>query len=467
MAAEVRSDPGSFRDPSGGVIHSNGSVFRYFRGADAEAFQKLTESAFFRSSVASNLLIESVPVSKAASPELYAFAQGAELVVEHPRLPMVTYPYEWPFEMLKAAAECQMEVTRRAFENGYMVKDATPYNVQFVGGEPTFVDVASIEPYKKGRAWTGYAQFCRTFLNPLLLQSITGVPFQPWLRSSLDGIEPDQLRSLLPWRSKWRKSVFIDVVLQSMLGHKFADDTKSVKTIAGRDIPPQVVSGLLKRVDGQVRGLQRRRRKTTWGDYEDTKDHYSGTADAFKETYVRETVKSANAKTVWDLGANRGQFSLLAAETADLVVAIDFDEAAVGALFERTRGKYKNILPLVIDFLNPSPGQGWGGVERQGLTSRSDADTFLCLALVHHLSISGNVPVRMIASWLRSVAPGGVVEFVPKDDAMVQRLLLTKRDVYPDYTQAHFEACLEEHFRIKERKGIPESKRTLYSLGPR
>lgn len=467
MATEVRADPGSFRDPSGGVIHANGSVFRYFRGEDAAEFARLTESDFFRSSVSSHLLIETTPVERTTSPELYEFARGAELVVQHPRLPFVSYPYEWPFEMLKAAAECQMEVTRTAFENGYLVKDATPYNVQFLGYEPTFVDVASIEPHQKGATWTGYTQFCRTFLNPLLLQSITGVPFQPWLRSSLDGIDPDHLRSLLPWRSKFRKAVFLDVVLQSWLGRKFADDTKSVKAMSKREFSPAVVAALLKRMEKQVSSLKRRKLKTTWSDYEDTKGHYSATADTFKEEFVRTTLRDSHARTVWDLGANRGQFSLIAAESADLVVAIDFDEAAVGALYERLRGKVKNVLPLVIDFLNPSPSQGWAGVERQSLQARSQADAFLCLALIHHLSISGNVPFSMIASWLASIAPSGVVEFVPKDDPMVKRLLLTKRDVYPDYTQDYFEACLNDHFRIKEAVHIKDSKRVLYSVGPR
>ena len=464
MATEVRADPGSFRDPSGGVIHANGSVYRYFRGADASQFLRLTQTDFFKSSVASHSLIATTPVVREASPELYAFAEGAELVVEHPRLPFVSYPYEWPFEMLKAAAECQMQVTREAFGNGYLVKDATPYNVQFLGCEPTFVDVASIEPYKKGATWTGYAQFCRTFLNPLLLQSITGVPFQPWLRSSLDGIEPDHLRSLLPWRSKFRKAVFFDVVLQSWLGHKFADDTGAVSKMSKREMPKAAVEALLKRMAKQVSGLKRRKVKTTWSDYEETKSHYSGAADAFKEEFVRSFVRSSKAKSVWDLGANRGQFSLIAAETADQVVAIDFDEAAVGALYERLRGKVTNVLPLVIDFLNPSPGQGWAGAERQGLTTRSNADAFLCLALIHHLSISGNVPLSMIVAWLAEVAPSGVVEFVPKDDPMVKRLLLTKRDVYANYDQSHFEACLEQHFGIKERAVIPESGRILYAL---
>ncbi|HWC29179.1 MAG TPA: methyltransferase [Dehalococcoidia bacterium] len=467
MTTEVRADPGSFRDPSGGVIHANGSVFRYFRGSDAAEFARLTESDFFRSSVDSHLLIATTPVERAKSPELYAFAKGAELVVEHPKLPFVSYPYEWPFEMLKAAAECQMEVIRSAFDNGYLVKDATPYNVQFLGCEPTFVDVASIEPYKKGATWAGYTQFCQTFLNPLLLQSITGVPFQPWLRSNLDGIEPDHLRALLPWRSKFRKAVFLDVVLQSWLGRKFADDTKSMKAISKREAPKEVVSALLKRMEKQVSGLKRRKVKTTWSDYEDTKDHYSATADSYKEAFVRSMLTKYSARTVWDLGANRGQFSLIASEMADQVVAIDFDEAAVGALFERLRGKVKNVLPLVIDFLNPSPAQGWGGVERQSLTARSQADSFLCLALIHHLSISGNVPFSLIASWLASIAPSGIVEFVPKDDPMVKRLLLTKKDVYPNYTQEHFEACLKEHFAINERASIPESKRVLYWLGPR
>jgi ribosomal protein L11 methylase PrmA len=217
----------------------------------------------------------------------------------------------------------------------------------------------------------------------------------------------------------------------------------------------------------QVQGLKRRKLRTTWSDYEDTKDHYSVAADAFKEEFVRNKLRSSAARTVWDLGANRGQFSLIAAESADQVVAIDFDEAAVGALYERLRGKAKNVLPLVIDFLNPSPGQGWAGVERQSLTARSRADAFLCLALIHHLSISGNVPFSLIASWLASIATSGVVEFVPKDDPMVKRLLLTRRDVYADYTQEHFEACLEPHFEVRERVGIADSKRVLYSLGPK
>jgi ribosomal protein L11 methylase PrmA len=466
MATEVRADPGSFRDPSGGVIHAGDAVYRYFRGADAAAFSKLMQSAFFKGAVDSGLLIDTKPLDRSAHPELYNFARGAELVVQHPRLSFVSYPYEWPFEMLKAAAVCQMQLTLEAFNHGYMVKDSTPYNVQFRGSEPTFVDVASIESYHRGEPWTGYSQFCRLFLNPLLLQSITGVPFQPWLRSSLDGIEPDHLRSLLPWRSKFRKGVFMDVVLQSMLGRKFADDTRAVKTISRRDLPREVVAGLIKRMAKQVEGLKRRKAKTVWGDYEQTKDHYTSGADAFKESFVRKALADTGARTVWDLGANQGQFSLIAAETADLVVAIDFDEAAVGTLYERLQGKTRKILPLVVDFMNPSPGQGWAGSERQSLTGRSQADAFLCLALIHHLSISGNVPFNMIATWLASIAPSGVVEFVPKDDPMVKRLLLTKRDVYHDYTQEHFEACLTEHFRIIERANVTESKRVLYRVGP-
>jgi ribosomal protein L11 methylase PrmA len=234
-----------------------------------------------------------------------------------------------------------------------------------------------------------------------------------------------------------------------------------------REMPKAAVDALLKRMAKQVSGLKRRKVKTTWSDYEDTKSHYSSAADTFKEEFVRSFVRSSNSKSVWDLGANRGQFSLIAAETADQVVAIDFDEAAVGALYERLRGKATNVLPLVIDFLNPSPGQGWAGTERQGLTTRSNADAFLCLALIHHLSISGNVPLSMIVSWLAEIAPAGVVEFVPKDDPMVKRLLLTKRDVYANYDQSHFEACLEQHFAIKERVVIPESGRILYSLSSR
>lgn len=463
----IRVDTGSFRDPSGGVIHLDGEIYRYFNGPGASDFSQLSATDFFTDLVASGQLIESCPVSRKEAAEIYAQMKDAELVIRHPRIPFISYPYEWSFEMLKVAAECHLDIARRAFEAGYLIKDATPFNIQFVGHRPVFIDVASIEPYQDGAHWTAYAQFCQMFLNPLRLQELTGVAFQPWLRGSLEGIDVDQLRRLLPLRSKFRKDVFLDVVLQHWFNRAFAANEQAVRSLAQRPVPSSSVAKLLKRMANQTKVLKRPKSRSMWSDYEANRSHYSARGQQFKEDFVRSTLQTQRAKTVWDLGCNRGQFSLIAAEAADYVIAMDADEASVAALYERIRGKVDNLLPLVIDLLNPSPALGWAGEERQSLAARGRPDSFLCLALIHHLSITGNVPLGMVARWLSSIAGAGIVEFVPKDDPMVQRLLITRRDVYHSYSQGDFEANIERHFQINQRAPIPDSGRTLYVLGPR
>ena len=463
----IQREPASFRDPSGGVFYADGCVYRYFRDESASSFRALSSSDFYASQVAAGALIESTPIEPAQAPALYDGLGDGDLVVEHPRLPLVSYPYEWPFEMLKASAAQQLALTSEALDHGYLVKDATPFNTQFIGTRPTFIDVASIEPYVEGAVWTAYAQFCSLFLNPLLLQSVRGIAFQPWLRASLEGIPVADLRRLLPLRSKLRKGIFLDVVLQDWFNSRFAASDKAVAAISKSSIAKTTVAGQLRRMAGQVSGLKRRKGTTAWSEYETTKSHYTAAADRFKEELVRAKVTAARPDVLIDLGCNRGQFSLIAAEAAKLVVAVDGDEVSVGALYERAAGSVTNLLPLVVDLLNPSPSQGWGGVERAGFFERARPDYLLCLALVHHLAISGNVSLAMIADWLADVAPAGIVEFVPKEDPMVQRLLATRKDVYPTYTQPEFEASLERRFRIEEWAPLPESPRCLYVLGPK
>ena len=162
------------------------------------------------------------------------------------------------------------------------------------------------------------------------------------------------------------------------------------------------------------------------------------------------------------MGCNVGRYSMMASRCADYVVAMDSDEATVGALYERIRGQQTNVLPLTVDLMNPSPSQGWAQEERGGLGERGAADFVLCLALVHHLAISGNVPLSKIVEWLSTITEAGVVEFVPKSDPMVQALLRTRQDVYSGYTQVAFEEALREHFQVTDVACLPKSERVLY-----
>jgi ribosomal protein L11 methylase PrmA len=458
----VQPDPGSFRDPASGILLGDNKVYRFFTTGHVADFEALVETGLLESLVKSEAVIGSKPVGIDEAPDVYRAAPEIGLVVEHPRIPFISYVYEWPFEMLRAAAIRSLEILQLALDKDLILKDATPYNVQFIGTNPLLIDVGSFERYRQGLPWIGYTQFCRTFLNPLLLQSITGIPFQMWMRSSLEGIDPVHLNRLLPLRHKLRKNVFIDVVLQAWLSRRFSSSSKKAPSLQERSIPKSVIAGLVNRLKKSVAGLKRRgKANSVWLNYEE-ECHYQPEALQAKDRFVDAALARAKPGVVWDLGCNVGRYSIMAAQHAGYTVSMDSDEAAIGALYERARGQHTNILPLTVDFANPSPSQGWAQEERRGLAERGTADFALCLALVHHLAISGNVPLQRVADWLSSITKAGIVEFVPKSDPMVQRLLSTREDVYTGYTQSAFEEALKEHFKIADTACLPNSERTLY-----
>jgi hypothetical protein len=458
----VQADPGSFRDPASGVLLRHNQVYRFFTSGHVADFEALVETGLLDSFVKSGAVIETKPIAMEEADELYHVVPETGLVVEHPRIPFISYVYEWPFEMLRAAAIRSLEILQVSLDKGFILKDATPYNIQFMGANPVLIDVGSFERYEEGIPWMGYSQFCRTFLNPLLLQSITGVPFQMWMRSSLEGIDPVHLNSLIPLRHKLRKNVFIDVVLQAWLSRRYSSRSSDSPSLKQRPIPKGVITGLVNRLKKSVAGLKRRgKAHSPWLDYEE-QCHYEPEAQQDKDRFVEEALAKAKPDMVWDLGCNVGRYSIMAAHHASYVVAMDSDEATVGALYERIKDQHTNILPLTVDLMNPSPGQGWAQEERRGLRDRGAAQFALCLALVHHLAISGNVPLPRIVKWLSTIAEAGVVEFVPKSDPMVQTLLRTREDVYGSYSQAAFEEALREHFQITDVASLSKSDRVLY-----
>jgi ribosomal protein L11 methylase PrmA len=461
------AEPGSFRDPAGGVVVHGDRVFRYLIGAAGSNTLTLLESPWYQQLVDHGDVVASRPVRPAEAPQVYAMDSQITAVLEHPRIDFISYAYEWPFEMLRAAAQHQLMLTREAFDHGYIIKDATPYNVQFDGARPVFIDIPSFERYEPGEGWRAYSQFCRLFLNPLYLQAYGVTAFQPMLRSSLDGLDTDVVRRLLPLRAKLRRSVFMDVVLQSILNRRFGNNERVLRSVASKKISDDMVRGMLARMTRTVEGIRRRRERSTWVNYAQTKSHYTDEGDAFKESFVRRTLGNARPGSVLDLGCNTGQFSMIAAEIAERVVAVDSDEPSVDALFRQARSNGFNVLPLVMDLTNPSPDQGWGQSERRGFASRGTADWALCLALIHHVSIAGNVPFGRFIDWVASLARAAIIEFVPKDDPMVQRLLLTRKDVYPQYTQSHFEQAVTARFSIVDRVAVPGGGRVLYALARR
>jgi len=451
------SEPASFRDPSGQVFRRRGVVHRRVEASYAPHYDRLIGSGLYDALVADGRLVphEEVPLG----PE----DAGAYRILRPEPLPFISYPYEWCAGQLQAAALLTLELMQASLERGLVLKDASAFNVQFVGSRPVLMDTLSFEIHQDGRPWVAYRQFCEHFLAPLALATrdprLLGL-----LRAHLDGVPLPLASALLPARTWLRFGLLSHVHLharaQSGLGDKTGAASRA--TMSTRALLALVDS--LRRI---VAGLGRPVRPSAWTDYESTCT-YSADARERKEDVVRRFVEGARPRLVLDLGANTGVFSRLAAAAGAYVVSIDGDADVVEQSFTRARAERDaRLLPLVMDLANPSPGLGWDGTERAALRSRGPADALLALALVHHLALTHNVPLPMIASWLAGLGRRAVVEFVPKSDPQAQRLLAIREDIFARYDRAHLEEALGAHFAIEAAVELPGSGRVLYVCGPR
>jgi hypothetical protein len=468
-SSEATPDGGSFRDPDGRVFQLDGGIVR---GLTAEGLADW--DAFVESGLAEQLTEAGDVVATVGEPDaldaLRALDPGGGWVaaLRHERVPFVSYPYEWTFSMLREAALLQLRVTRAALRAGLALKDATPYNVQWRGTRPVFIDVGSFERARPGEPWLGYRQFCMQFLYPLLLEAYRGIPFQPWLRGSLEGIHPSQARALLRGRDTLRGGVLKHVALHAKLERSHADGTKDVRReLREAGFDKELVAANLKGLEKLVRGLAPPGGPTEWSDY-GTTCSYSDEDTRAKEEFVRAAVLRLPRSLVWDLGSNDGRYSRIASEGSDYTIALDVDQGVVDTLYRTLRQEgCETILPLVGDVADPSPGLGWRGRERLPLLERGAPDMILALALVHHLMISRTIPMPELVDWLAETGSELVVEFPHRDDVMVERLLARKREgSHPDYTRGTFEDVLRTRFEILGATELPSGTRTLYHAVP-
>ena len=464
--SDARIEPSSFRDPDSRVVEADGAVLRLLSEQGLRDWQALESSELFRKAVAEGKLVGTeVERDGDALPD--GLVDGAAAVLRHDVVPFVSYPYEWTFAMLKDAALLQLELLSGALEENLILKDSSPYNLQWRGARPVFIDVGSFEQLREGEPWVGYRQFCMLFLYPLLLQAYKDVPFEPWLRGRLEGIEPQQMRDLMSFRDLFRSGVLAHVVLHARLERRNADTSRDVKAELGKaGFKKELIVANVKRLQRLVGKLEWKPGATAWSDY-GPRGHYTDGDTAAKDEFVRRVAAEQPRDLVWDLGANDGRYSRIAAEHARTVVAMDADAAVVDGLYRSLRGEDR-ILPLYVDVADPSPALGWRGAERRTLAERGTPDLTLCLALIHHVSISGNVPVREFLGWLRSLDTSIVIEFPTTDDPLVQRLLARKRaGTHPDYDRAYFERALGDLFEIAESEELSSGTRILYGARPK
>ncbi len=452
-------DAGSYRDPAGFVYRRDGIIYRQINAVFAEEWEHYTHSGLYDRLAAAGVVIEheEVDLDLAAEPP-------ASYVIRPEQLKTISYPYEWSFSQLKDAALLTLEAQALAAAAGMTLRDASAYNIQFRLGRPVLIDSLSFERTQPGQPWIAYGQFCEHFLAPLALMARVDVRLGGLMRSHLEGIPLDLAARLLPGRTRLSFGLGPHLHLHARAQRQHAASGATAVSRASNSMSPAKLETLIESLRGTIKGLSWEPAGTEWAEYAGNTS-YDDDATRAKEDAVAAALVEAAGSSAWDLGANTGRYSRIAAERGYSVVALDIDPAAVERGYRALRkGSSVDILPLLADLTDPSPPLGWGSAERKGLLERIDTDVILALALIHHLAISRNVPLPMIADLFAGLAPHAIVEWVPKEDSMVQQLLASREDIFPDYSIEGFRAAFGAHFDIVRETPIENTDRTLFHL---
>jgi ribosomal protein L11 methylase PrmA len=455
----IARDPGSYRDPGGFVYRRDGVLYRQIGPSSIDDWDAFLASGLADRLIASGRLIghEVVDLTDAATAE-------ARAVIKPDPIDFISYPYEWTFGELQDAALLTLDIELEALKVGWTLKDASAYNVQFRDARPVLIDSLSFEPHEDGTPWVAYRQFCEHFLAPLAVMSRRDIRLSALLRADPDGIPLDLAKGLVPWRTRLNFGLLSHLHLHANAQVRHAANDDEGKAAKSARISRTRLIALIGNLRNTVAGLSWKPGGTEWSDYADNTSYNDAATDS-KERLVGEFVAQVDGTRAWDLGANTGRYSRIAAETGKRVLAFDIDPAAAERNYRQIRREQRaDILPLILDIANPSPGIGWANKERRSLLERADPDVILALALVHHLAISRNVPLPMLLDLFAAMAPWAIVEFVPKEDVMVRRLLATRRDVFPDYTLEGFRTAAAVRWDVVTEAPIEESPRTLFLL---
>jgi len=456
---------GSYRDPAGQIYEYNGQIYRAIHRFGSTSYETVRNSGILSKAIDEGFLVDCIELPTTEWP---AELETVSYVIEHPRLPYISYPYEWSFSQLKAAALHHLNFQLMLLEHGFKLTDASAYNIQFVGVKPIFIDLLSIAPYVEGEFWLGHRQFCEQFLNPLLLRSELGITHNAWYRGALEGIPTASLSKLLPFHKKLSWKVFSHILLPTRLERQAASSPEKAiaRVKATGKFSKLAYAGFLSQLKNWISTLHPLDTgKTTWADYAKV-NTYSDHEKNLKKQFVADFIAKTRPEFVIDLGCNTGDYSIVALEAgAGRVTGFDFDQHAIDMAFSRSYAEIADktrFLPLWLDASNPSPDQGWMQQERMGFQSRSKANVLLALAFEHHLAIAKNIPLEQVVDWLLSLAPQGVIEFVPKQDSTVQRMLALRADIFEAYTLENFETILTTRANISAKLALSTHGRVLF-----
>ena len=448
----INQHPASFRDPSGFVYNKDGTIYRFVSSAYSKDYDLLMKSGLAEELLKKKLLVPFTELSEnhTGKPDWYKTLQPQQL-------PFVTYAWEWSFEQLKDAALTTLNICRLALQKGMILKDATPTNIQLIDGRYKLIDTLSFETYNDGEAWVAYRQFCECFLNPLLIATYTGMEVHKLMLGYPDGVPAAVTSSLLPLKTKFKASIYLHVHLQAKIAGKQSTESKQTN----RTINKKNVDQILQNLHSCISNLSLPSKTTTWNNY------YSETilSEAYfseKKKLVSSILEGIEYNSIFDLGANEGEFSLLCRKES-MVIATDFDSDCINRLYKRIKQeKITNIYPAVLDLTYPSPSIGWMNEERPAFFNRTKVDVCMALALIHHLAIAKNITFEQLATFFASVCKVLIIEFVPKSDPKVKTLLQWREDIFDKYNERTFEEAFASLLHLEKKLNVSGSDRTMY-----
>lgn len=452
---KFKKENSSFRDRSGFLFFYEKNLYRAINSSYKEDYDQLMSSGLYKKLVELNLLVSHKEIDNLD----VDFDYYKIIMPEY--IPFISYPYEWSFNQLKDAALTTLKIQKISMKYDVTLKDASGYNIQFLRGKPVLIDSLSFEKYHEGQIWKPYKQFCQHFLAPIALMAKKDVRFGQLLKLYIDGLPLDLTAKILPKTTFGNFGLAAHIHAHSKSQMHYED--KDIK-IKERTISKRSLEGIIESLMSSIKKLSWEPKKTEWGDYySDT--NYSNEAFEEKKQIIIDALDMIKPSSVFDLGANTGIFSRLSSNKNIPTISFDIDPLAVEKNYLKSKQENEeNILPLILDLTNPSPAIGWGNIERKSIIGRSSSDLILALALIHHLVISNNIPLDRLAQLFSELGQYLLIEFIPKSDSQVQRLLLTREDIFDKYDQEHFEEDFSKFFEIIQSKKISDSTRSIYIM---
>ena len=452
--------PSSYRDPAGFVFENAGVIYRQVNTMAKKEFDMFMNSGLYEKLVDARLIIPHTEVKTLKN--LKADANRYK-IIQPEAIPFISYPYEWSFPQLRDAALLTLKIQKLALEHGMILKDASAYNVQFIGKSPVFIDTLSFAKYEEGQAWEGYRQFCEHFITPLAIARYSTEQALTMLQTYMEGVPLNLAVGLLPNKAKFKKGIYAHVYLHERSQRRHQGSGTRSASAPTRKVSKFALDGLMASLESCIKSLKAPSNQTEWGEYYEF-TNYNDQAFKNKAALVDQFLGMLKQppKMVWDIGANNGEFSELAAKRGAYTIAWDIDPKAVASNYQNKKKQPELMLPLVQDIAMPSPSIGWELTERMSLNDRGPADVVLALAVIHHLAIGRNVPLYKIAEMLHGIGKNIIIEFIPKEDSKVEHLLASRKDIFPGYTQEDFEKAMASYFTLDTKKQIKHSKRWMY-----